>query len=53
MSDDTGWSLQILFSDYNFSGSASKDRSILPAWGTLAIHPSVRANRALTELGRF
>ena len=28
-SADTGWSLQILFPDYNFIGSASKDGSIL------------------------
>ena len=50
---DTGWSLQILFPDYNFIGSASKDRSILTAKGLLAIHPRVRSNHALMGLRRF
>ena len=36
-----------------FSGSASKDGSILTAKGSLAIHPRVRANQALVGLRRF
>ena len=53
MSANTGWSLQILFLDYNFSGRVSEDGSVLAAWKPLAIHPRVRANHALMELGRF
>ena len=33
MSADTGWSLLILFPDYNFSGRISEDGSILIAHG--------------------
>ena len=53
MSADTGWSLQILFPDYNFSGWISKDGSILTAWEPLAIHPQVRANGTLIGVGSF
>ena len=53
MSDNTGWSLQILFQNYKFSGSISEDGSILTAWEPLDIHPCVRANRTLMALDRF
>ena len=53
MSADTGWSLQIPFLDYNFSSRVFEDGSILTTWESLAIHPWVRANRTLMELGRF
>ena len=53
MSADTGWSLQILISDYNFRGSVSKYGSILSARGPLAIHPRVRDNGVFMRLGRF
>ena len=33
--------------------AASKDGSILTAWGPLAIHQRVRANHGLMGLGRF
>ena len=51
MSADTGWSKQILFPDYKFSGRVSE--SILTALGPLTIHQRVRANRLLMVLGRF
>ena len=53
MSADTGWSLLILFPDYNFSGRISEDGSILIAWEPLVIHPRVTANHGLMGLGRF
>ena len=39
VSGDTGWSLQILFPDYNFIGSASKGGSILTAYGAISHTP--------------
>ena len=53
MSADTGWSLQILFPNYNFSGRITKDGSTLTAWEPLAIHLQVRANGTLMGLGSF
>ena len=53
LSADTSWSLQILFPDYNFIGSASKDGSILTPNGSLAIHQRARANHTLMGLRRF
>ena len=53
VSADTGWSLQLFFPDYNFIVSTSKGGSMPTAWRPLAIHPMVRASRALMWLGRF
>ena len=53
MSADTGWSLLILFPDYNFSGRISEEGSILIAWEPLVIHPWVTANHRHMGLGRF
>ena len=51
LSADTGWSLQILFPYYNFSGKISEDGSILNVWEPLAIHSQVRVNCGLVGLG--
>ena len=44
----TGWSLQILFLDYNFSGSASKDGSIFTHGGHL---PYIKGKGLLRAYG--
>ena len=50
-SADIGQSLKILLYYIILSVNILKSRSILTAWEPLAIHPGVRANRALIGLG--
>ena len=50
-SADIGQSLKILLYYIFLSVDIKKSQSILTAWKPLAIHPRVRANRALIRLG--
>ena len=52
-SADIGQSLKILLYYIILSVNILKSRSILTAWEPLAIHPGVRANRALIGLGCY